>query len=75
MRKPTFWFPTRSDTNQAVQSMKIARIMNCHIYKVEVLYYPCSENNGAGQLRSASFFSHMQDNVFLTRRLKCIHAC
>ena len=25
MRKPTFWFPTRSDTDQAVQLQKIAR--------------------------------------------------
>ena len=25
MRKPTFWFPTRSDTNQAVQLQKMAR--------------------------------------------------
>ena len=25
MRKPTFWFPTWSDTNQAVQSQKMAR--------------------------------------------------
>ena len=25
MRKPTFWFPTWSDTNQAVQPQKIVR--------------------------------------------------
>ena len=25
MRKPTFWFPTWSDTNQALQPQKIAR--------------------------------------------------
>ena len=25
MRKPMFWFPTRSDTNQAVQLQKMAR--------------------------------------------------
>ena len=25
MKKPTFWFLTRSDTNQAVQSQKMAR--------------------------------------------------
>ena len=25
MRKPTFWFPTWSDTNQAVQVQKMAR--------------------------------------------------
>ena len=28
MRKPTFWFPTSSDTNQAVQLQKIARGLN-----------------------------------------------
>ena len=25
MRKPTFWFPTWSDTNQAIQLQKMAR--------------------------------------------------
>ena len=51
MRKPTFWFPTWSDTNQAVQSRKMARDLNFRIYEVEGLYYPCSENKGADQLR------------------------
>ena len=51
MRKPTFWFPTWSDTNQAVQLHKMARGMKCRIYKVEGLYYLCSENKGADQLR------------------------
>ena len=51
MRKPTFWFPTRSDTNQAVQLQKIARGWKFQIYKVEGLYYLCSENKGADQLR------------------------
>ena len=41
VRKPTIWVPTRSDTNWAVQSST-----------VEELYYPCSENKGADQLRS-----------------------
>ena len=27
MRKPTFWFPTRSDTNQTVQLQKMARCL------------------------------------------------
>ena len=39
------WFPNRSDTNQA-------RSLKFRIYKVEELYYPCSENKGADQLRS-----------------------
>ena len=50
MRKPTFWFLTRSDTNRAVQSLNIARGLKFWIQKVEGLYYPCSENKGAYQL-------------------------
>ena len=51
MRKPTFWFPTRSDTNQAVQLQKMDRGLKFRIQKEEGLYYPCSENKGAHQLR------------------------
>ena len=51
MRKPTFWFPTWSDTNQAVQPHKMARGLKFCIYEVGVLYYLCSENKGADQLR------------------------
>ena len=43
MRKPTFWFPTWSDTNQAVQLQKMARGLKFRIKKVEVTYYLCSE--------------------------------
>ena len=49
MRKPTFWFPTWSDTNQAVH--KMARGLKFRMYEVGVLYYLCSENKGADQLR------------------------
>ena len=45
-------FPTRSDTNWAGQSKKIDRGWKFWIKKVEELYYPCSENKGADQLRS-----------------------
>ena len=45
-------FPTRSDTNRAVQAQKIAGDGKVWIYKVEELYYPRSENKGADQLRS-----------------------
>ena len=31
MRKPTFWVPTRSDTNRAVQSQKKARSLKLQI--------------------------------------------
>ena len=51
MRKPTFWFPTRSDTNQAVQLQKMAGGFKFRIYKEEGSYYLCSENKGADQLR------------------------
>ena len=51
MRKPTLWFPTRSDTNQAVQLQKMARGLKFRISKVEGLYYLCCENKGADQLR------------------------
>ena len=43
-------FPTRCDTNRAVQQQKIARGLKFHIYEVEGLYYLCSENKGADQL-------------------------
>ena len=51
MRKLTFWFPTWSDTNQAVQLQKMARDLKFWIMKVEGLSYLCSENKGADQLR------------------------
>ena len=41
MRKPTFWFPTWSDTNQAVHLQKMARGLKFWIKKVEGLYYLC----------------------------------
>ena len=51
MRKPTFWFLTWSDINQAVQQQKMARGLQFWIKKVEGLYYLSSENKGADQLR------------------------
>ena len=50
MRKPTFLFPTWSDTNQAVQLQNIARVLKFRIEKVEASHYLCSENKGADQL-------------------------
>ena len=52
MRKPTIWVPTRSDTNQAAQSQQMVRGRTFWNQKVEELYYPCSGNKGADQLRS-----------------------
>ena len=51
MRKPTLWFATWSDTNQAVQLQKMARGLKFRIQEEEGLYYPSSENKGADQLR------------------------
>ena len=50
--KPIMWFPNRSNTNRAVQAQKMARGWKFWIKKVEELYYPCSENQGADQLRN-----------------------
>ena len=51
MRKQAFGVPTRSDTNLAVHPQKMARGLNFWIQKGEGLFYPCSENKGADQLR------------------------
>ena len=42
----------KSDTNQSVQSQKMARSLKFWIEKVEEMYYPFSENKGADQLHS-----------------------
>ena len=51
MGKPTMWFSNRSDTNRAAQAQKSARCLKFWIQVEEELYYPCSENKGADQLR------------------------
>ena len=51
VRKQTFWFPTWSDTNQAVQLQKIDRGLKLQVKKAGGLYFLCSENKGADQLR------------------------
>ena len=53
-RKPAFWFPTWSDTNQAVQVQKMARGFKFRTSKVERLYYLRSENKGADQIRGSA---------------------
>ena len=73
MRKPTIWILTRSDTNQAIQPLEMARGWKFCIWEEEVLYYPSSENKDADQLRGYReadlrlCFSHMQIVGFLTR--------
>ena len=49
--KQTMWFPNRSDTNWPVQVQKRARSLKFRILEGEEVYYPCSENKGADQLR------------------------
>ena len=51
MTKSTFWFPTWSGTNQAVQIQKMAIGLKFRMKKVEGSYYLCSESKGADQLR------------------------
>ena len=51
MRKRSSGFPTRSHTNRAVQPQKTVRGLKLRIKGVEGLYYLCSENKGADQLR------------------------
>ena len=50
--KSTMLILTRSDTNQAVQPLEMARGLKFHIKEVKILYFPSSENKGADQLRS-----------------------
>ena len=52
MRKPSSGFAARSHTNRAVQPQNIARGLKFRILEVEGLYYTCSENKDANQLRS-----------------------
>ena len=59
-------FPTRSDTNQAVQTHKMVRGLKFWSKEVEGLYYPCSENKGAGvfaQLICAFVFAYAKGSV------------
>ena len=73
MRKPVFGFPTRSDTNRAVLSQKMARGLKFRIYEVEGLYFLCSENKAADQLlgyREANlrlYFRICKNPVFSSR--------
>ena len=69
VRKPTMWFLTRSDTNQAVQPLEMARDLKFCIKEVKVLYYPSNENKGADQLHGY-LFSHMENIGFFTTQFK-----
>ena len=58
--------PTRSDINWAVQSQKQARSMKFWILEKEGLYYLCSKNKGADQLRGC-LFSHATAHIVKLR--------
>ena len=60
MRNRSSGFPTRSDTNQAVQLQKKARCLKFQVEEVEGLYYPCSENKGADQLICVFVFAYLK---------------
>ena len=51
-KKQFWWFPTRSDTDRAVQPKKVARCLEFLIEELEGLYYLCGEKRGVDQLRS-----------------------
>ena len=51
---PVLGFPTRPDTNQAVQPRNMDRDLQFLILEVEGLYYLCSRNKDANQLPSYS---------------------
>ena len=64
VRKPTMWFPNRSDTNRPVHAQKRARSLTFQIEVEEELYYPRSEKKGADQLRG-----YREDDLRLCFRL------
>ena len=75
-RKFVFGVLTSSDTIRAVQPQKMARGLKFRANKIEGLYYLCSENKGADQLRSSTaelicvkMFSYLQKAGFLMTRL------
>ena len=56
---------TRSDTDQAVQTQKMARGLKLHIYIVEGFYYLCSENKDADQLPGFTITAYAKSEYFL----------
>ena len=58
-------FPTslRSDTNRAVQPQNMVKGLKFWIYKVEGLYYLCSENKDADQLICAFVLAYAKNRI------------
>ena len=77
MRNLSSGFPTRSDTNQAVQTQKMARGLKFRIKKVKGFHNLCRENKGANccavtaHLICAFVFTYMQKAGFFMMRLIC----
>ena len=61
MKNRSSVFLTRFDTNRAEQPQKMARGLKFRIFKVERLYFLCSESKGADQL-----CSYCADNMCLS---------
>ena len=75
-RKPTMWFRNKSDTNPALQALKMARGGKFWIKNVEELYYPCSENKGAFVFAYAdSWFSDAAAHICMLREWHCMCIC
>ena len=78
MGKLTMWCLNRSDTNRAVQALKMTRGWKFWTEEEEKLYYPCIENKGSDQLRSYCeadqrlCFRIGKKNGFLMTRLKSV---
>ena len=68
-------FPSRSDTNWAVQPQKMVRGLKFNIKEEEGLYYLCSKIKGTDQLRGYCtadlhlYFRICKKNGFLTTQL------
>ena len=63
-------FPTRSDTNRAIQPQKMTRGLKFWIYLEDGLYNQCSENKDDDllcgyRIADLPLFSHMQKAGFL----------
>ena len=73
MRKLSSGFPTRYDTNRAVQSLNMARDLKCLLQKVEGLYHPCSENKGT-DLRLCFRIYNQRNNGIVNAHLVTWHS-
>ena len=75
MRKPKFWFLTRSDTNQTVQLQNMASGLKFR-YKGDCTIYVAKTKALIRFAVTAKlicvFVSHMQNVGFLMTRLKCL---